>query len=544
MSEKRCVKTLLFIVVVLSFSSTLVRAADILFIARMEEMYMPGDDKIKAYVESLGHTVTYFNDSASEAETEEAAAAADAVLISESVDSKAISHEIPEIETPMVIIECWGWDEMGLTLGAGQSQAVVSTDLEIVAPEHFLAAGFSGTTTVLTGLVTWRGDARFSDGIAGDEATVIARATLVDGVTYDVIYVYEKGAALPRAPADGSPAVAADMRVCFGLDEQSYAAWNENAFALLGAAITYALGGSSEAYSPIPADGAVDVPHDVVLRWNPGMNVDKHNVYFGTDANDVNEASIANSSGVEDSQNQEENTYDPNGLLEYGQTYYWRVDEVNEAEPDSPWKGHVWSFTALNFFVVDDFESYDANDNQIWYTWKDGFGYGVPGTAGYYAGNGTGSAVGDENSPTYMETVIIHGGNQSCPFMYSNTAAPFYSEIIREWEAAQDWTADDVVTLTLFFYGNMMNPAEPLYVAVEDIANKIKVVTHPDSAAVQVQVEGWQQWNIPLSEFDAAGVDLAAVKKMYIGVGNRAAPQMGGMGSLYFDDIRLYRTAP
>ena len=27
-----------------------------------------------------------------------------------------------------------------------------------------------------------------------------------------------------------------------------------------------------------------------------------------------------------------------------GKTYYWRVDEVNDAEPDSPWKGDVWSF--------------------------------------------------------------------------------------------------------------------------------------------------------------------------------------------------------
>lgn len=33
----------------------------------------------------------------------------------------------------------------------------------------------------------------------------------------------------------------------------------------------------------------------------------------------------------------------PNGLVP-GTTYYWRVDEVNEADPASPWKGDVWSF--------------------------------------------------------------------------------------------------------------------------------------------------------------------------------------------------------
>jgi hypothetical protein len=34
----------------------------------------------------------------------------------------------------------------------------------------------------------------------------------------------------------------------------------------------------------------------------------------------------------------------PDGLIP-GTTYYWRIDEVNEAEPNSPWKGDVWSFS-------------------------------------------------------------------------------------------------------------------------------------------------------------------------------------------------------
>ena len=34
----------------------------------------------------------------------------------------------------------------------------------------------------------------------------------------------------------------------------------------------------------------------------------------------------------------------PDGLVS-GTTYYWRIDEVNEADPNSPWIGNVWSFT-------------------------------------------------------------------------------------------------------------------------------------------------------------------------------------------------------
>jgi len=294
-----------------------------------------------------------------------------------------------------------------------------------------------------------------------------------------------------------------------------------------------------EAINPKPRDGQGDVYRDVVLSWKPGLYADKHDVYFGTDINDVNEASIDDPLDALVSQNQDDLTYDPPGLLDYGQTYYWRVDEVNDAEPNSPWKGRIWSFTVANFVVVDDFEIYDAGENQIWYTWKDGFGYGIPGTADYYPGNGTGSAVGDENNPTYMETSNVHTGSQSCPFMYNNTSAPFYSEIQREWEAPQDWTSDDIVTLSLWFYGNADNPADLLYVTVEDSAGAIKVVTHTDAAAVQVA--NWQQWDVALSQFSDAGVDLAAIKTMYIGVGNKAAPQMGGLGFMLVDDIRLYR---
>jgi hypothetical protein len=83
------------------------------------------------------------------------------------------------------------------------------------------------------------------------------------------------------------------------------------------------------------------------------------------------------------------------------------------------------------------------------------------------------------------------------------------------------------------------NEAEPLYVAVEDNAGNVKVVNHPDNPNA-VLVNNWQQWNILFSEFRDAGVDLTAIEKIYIGVGNRATPVIGGTGTFYIDDIRLY----
>jgi hypothetical protein len=94
-----------------------------------------------------------------------------------------------------------------------------------------------------------------------------------------------------------------------------------------------------------PADRASDVPRDVVLSWMPGPSAATHDVYFGTSLDTVTNADRANPLDVLASKGQTATTFDPAGSLEFGQTYYWRVDEVN-APPDSTvFKGSVWSFT-------------------------------------------------------------------------------------------------------------------------------------------------------------------------------------------------------
>ncbi|MHC4174773.1 MAG: DUF1349 domain-containing protein [Planctomycetota bacterium] len=719
MFEKKFVGTLLCLVVALSFSATEAMGGNILFIAAMAEPFIAGDDALKVFLESLGHTVTYFDDGENEATTEAAAAAADVVFISESVSSSQIRTEITEIETPMVITEAWGYDEMGLTLGTGEGLEVATTDIEIVAPEHPLAAGLSGTVSVLTDIAGSRGTARFTTGRAGSEATVIARATLSDSVTYDVIFVYEKGAALPVPPTDGSPRVAADIRVCLGFDEQSFLLWNENAYALLEAAINFALGIrlQPETYSPTPANGQKEVPRDIVLSWKAGIYADKHNVYFGTVFDDVNQASIANPLDVLVSENQDALTYALGGLLEFGQTYYWRVDEIN-APPDSTvYKGDIWSFTIVNFLVVDDFETYndldpsDPESNRIFATWMDG-----------YDDPANGSLIGYA-APPFAEQNIVHGGDQSMPYYYDNTGTATYSEAQRTFSPGQDWTMEGVERLSLWFrgypayvgsfveapagtytmtgsgadiwdnadqfhfafkeftgtgaiiakvesventdpfakagvmirdtlepnsrniamlvtpengvrfqyrsrtdsstdrnfqegitapqwvrlerttgglvrayysadgtawtllnmtvmsmdmplyiglavtshnvdatceakfsnvsFGNtsvdpqwtdqdigmMSNDAKPMYVGLNGSA----VVYHEDPGATQIDT--WTEWNIPLQSFADRGVDLTNVNTIGIGFGNRSNSQPGGIGTIYFDDIRLYRPA-
>jgi len=99
------------------------------------------------------------------------------------------------------------------------------------------------------------------------------------------------------------------------------------------------------AHGPTPANGAVDVPRDIVLSWKPGGYADTHDVYLGTVSADIDAASRTDPKGVLISQAQDANTYDPPGVLEFGKSYYWRVDEVNAPPSAAIIKGAVWSFT-------------------------------------------------------------------------------------------------------------------------------------------------------------------------------------------------------
>ncbi|MHC4676461.1 MAG: hypothetical protein ACYTBZ_28565 [Planctomycetota bacterium] len=97
------------------------------------------------------------------------------------------------------------------------------------------------------------------------------------------------------------------------------------------------------ASDPEPSYLAGNVDPNVVLSWTPGVCAAGHDVYLGTDFNDVNDASDPNVSpgrGRQDS-----NSYDPPGLLEFGRTYYWRIDEVNCTDANSLWRGAIWIFT-------------------------------------------------------------------------------------------------------------------------------------------------------------------------------------------------------
>jgi hypothetical protein len=265
----------------------------------------------------------------------------------------------------------------------------------------------------------------------------------------------------------------------------------------------------------------VDVTQTPALTWTPGVFADTHEIYFGADP----AALELKSSG-----NLGEESFEP-GQLEWNTTYYWRIDESNSANADSPWTGPLWNFTTANFLIIDDFESYndldpaDPESSRIFLAWIDGFDNPAV----------NGSVVGYANPP-FAEQTIVHSGNQSMPFAYDNAVGK--SEATLNLTSNRDWTVNGVDTLTIWYRGSSSNAAETMYVVLNGSAG----VDNENSNAAQATV--WTEWNVDLQAFADQGVNLTNITSITLGLGNRANPTAGGSGMVHFDDIRLYAHAP
>ncbi len=272
------------------------------------------------------------------------------------------------------------------------------------------------------------------------------------------------------------------------------------------------------AYYPNPANKANSASTAPTLTWMPGSGALKHHLYFGDNLDAVTQGAAATDKGI-----LTDPTFAP-PALESLTAYYWRVDEILTG--DTVKTGPVWTFTTC--LPVDDFESYTddvAAKTTIFDTWIDGLTNGL-----------SGSTVGYAQAP-FAEQTIVHGGKQSMPLDYNNVKSPFYSEAEQEFATAQDWMANGIDTLILYVRGRPINDPAKLYVVLKDASNHSGIVTYPDTAVVTATK--WTQWKLALAEFGSAGVNLAKVKKITIGLGDKANPAAGGTGLIFVDDIRL-----
>lgn len=329
----------------------------------------------------------------------------------------------------------------------------------------------------------------------------------LDGVTWTVFGTLH----IPQAPGKDSYSGLEGPLLLDGIVAQyvklsSMANWSSLGLTQLGLSEVRFLGIPMVAREPNPKSGTAAVAPEATLSWRAGRLVNQHHVYVGIDRNDL--PLVAETP---------ENQLDASTLdLQLGETYYWQVNEVNEAETPPVWEGTVWDFSTPESLIVDDMESYADQEGQwIWETWVDGF-----------EDPANGATVGHGDLP---ETGIVHSGNNSMPLFFDNRSAAI-SEATRTFDSPQDWTQGLPQALVLYFNGDLDNIAGQLYV-------KINNATVPFGGSEQaISTPFWTQWNVSL---EAVGTDLGHVDSLTIGIEGANA-----QGVLYIDTLRLYGQAP
>ena len=213
---------------------------------------------------------------------------------------------------------------------------------------------------------------------------------------------------------DGTPAVAGARRMLFTAGTREGGSFGQGMYNLTAEgqkmflnAVNYMITYKQlKAYEPNPADGTKDVKPSS-LTWSAGDTAVAHDVYFGTDATAVTNATTS-STEYREQKAQGEMSYYPGSLLLSGTTHYWRIDEIEEG--DTVIKGDVWSFTtpstkAYSPSPADGARWQDPNVNLSWSR-----GFSVKTTNGHDVYFGT-DATAVANADTSTAGIFI--GNQS-----------------------------------------------------------------------------------------------------------------------------------
>ena len=265
------------------------------------------------------------------------------------------------------------------------------------------------------------------------------------------------------------------------------------------------------ASAPNPSNNATSVLPEKTLGWTKGILANKHKIYIGTSFDDVNNATTPIATTTEPN-------YTP-GNLSFDETYYWRVDEVNEANSNT-WKGRIWRFTTLAYKTIDSFEYGSSPPLSV--IWLPSGGATVTKTISPPANDGNAMMVKYDNTSLYYSEV--------------NYALPSTAQLNK-----RDWSSGGVKVLSIPFHGdpNHINAIEQLYVTVIDGSSHSFTVSYFDSNDTVQQInELWHRWVIDLAKFSTGGINLSDVRQLIIGLGDRSSP--GGKGTIYFDNIRLY----
>ena len=165
------------------------------------------------------------------------------------------------------------------------------------------------------------------------------------------------------------------------------------------------LGTRPKGHGPSPKDGDVITKTWVILSWSPVCHATSCNVYFGENFDDVAAGTggtfLVNQTATSLIIGSPGFPY-PEGLVQ-GVTYYWRIDGVDELNPDSPWTGDIWSFTVAGSLSgpLDTTLTFITGGDAIWFGQT---------TTSYYGGSAAQSGDISRSQNSWMETIVSGKG--------------------------------------------------------------------------------------------------------------------------------------
>jgi hypothetical protein len=297
--------------------------------------------------------------------------AADLVIVSRAINSSTFSTDAAEIarwngltvpvicSSPYVMRKAsgtaarWNWvnnSDSSLPQNNGDQG---SPKLQAVVPSHII---FTGVTLDSTNQVQiadptiGSGNCTFLPIKTAGNGTVLAK-TVTTTLVEDWVWIAEWQKGDEFYASGGTKAGGHRMYFTAGAREtptggtfkEAHFNLTDEGWKLFLNTVKYMIGDPVDptfASAPSPTDKAQDVTFKTGMTWTPGTGMTAHDVYLGTDQASVTNATRANPLGVLVATGTPTASFTPTKRLDFGRTYYWRVDEVGGSK-----KGEVWSFT-------------------------------------------------------------------------------------------------------------------------------------------------------------------------------------------------------
>lgn len=298
------------------------------------------------------------------------------------------------------------------------------------------------------------------------------------------------------------------------------------------------------AYNASPVGDVDSEGYDsILLEWTSGDTAVKHNVYFSTNFDDVNDRNPAAKVVTEGTAATPPtlNSYSP-GVLQPGVDYYWAVDSLdsgNNVIASSP----VWNFDLDDEIVLDDIEDgaglWTAQNGSVFVE------FDVLNRTKTDEISGLGGFDGDDNLKLLKWDFSVSAGAGQ-----DDTVSMDLTKTATIGWTSTDWDITGIETLGIRYHGiegefslDDTGDVKLFFQLHDGTSTSYKLYHEPTDPNLNQYKwdEDYEYFEVALADF--TGVDLSSLEKLIIGVESRrnvADTNEVESGTLFIDNVALY----